>query len=237
MRIIHGHDYYDSVLAYGQDTDLTFVREKSRTLDLAQAQQVPGLQGDHGSLLFTGKKRVYNTAWNGVTLEYDNMAWVKCIRVYVAHRTWCGWKVQIGSSVTCYWSLDSLAKWAHNENFSVKPVNKYWYHARDQEVPDLGEQTTPPQLQSWMIQNRATIITYEESADPGCDIWRINGDNLRDLQMFKVVDAFSMFQTISEWVGGVLPKNGNPMVEITDDKIKAHKHGFDKHSFRKLPTK
>ena len=26
MRIIIGHDYYDSVLAYGRDTDVVFVR-------------------------------------------------------------------------------------------------------------------------------------------------------------------------------------------------------------------
>ncbi len=39
------------------------------------------------------------------------------------------------------------------------------------------------------------------------------------------------------WVGGVLPRSGNPMVEITDDKVKAHKAGFDQWSFRKMPEK
>jgi len=68
-------------------------------------------------------------------------------------------------------------------------------------------------------------------------VWRINGDDLKDLEFFRAVDAFSLFQKISQWVGGTIAGSGNPMVEIVDDKIKAHKHGFDKWSFRKLPEK
>jgi hypothetical protein len=47
------------------------------------------------------------------------------------------------------------------------------------------------------------------------------------------MDPFTLFQELSMFVGGVLPRNPNPMVEITDDKVKVAKHGFDKWSFRK----
>jgi hypothetical protein len=57
------------------------------------------------------------------------------------------------------------------------------------------------------------------------------------LEFYRVLDAYSAFQRISEWVGGTLANTGNPMVAITDDRIKAHKHGFDRWSFRKLPEK
>lgn len=71
-----------------------------------------------------------------------------------------------------------------------------------------------------------TIVTKE--AD-----WIANGTNLHNYDFIKALDPYTAMQELSMWVGGVLPTSGNPIVEITDDKIKVHKHGFDKWSFRK----
>jgi hypothetical protein len=86
----------------------------------------------------------------------------------------------------------------------------------------------------WLIENNVTVMTfYPFSGRPDAPYCRINGDDLKDLEFYKTLDAFSVFQEIEMWVGGVLAAAGNPMVQITDDKIKVAKHGFDKFSFRK----
>jgi hypothetical protein len=59
---------------------------------------------------------------------------------------------------------------------------------------------------------------------------------LREYNFAKIRDPFSAHQELYMFVSGVLNQPERPMVAISDsDKI--HKHGFDKYSFRKLPTK
>lgn len=64
-------------------------------------------------------------------------------------------------------------------------------------------------------------------------MWHINHDNLKRVDFHKIMDPFTIFQEIQMWLSGVLPKDGPPMVAITDDIIKRDKHGFDKWSFKK----
>lgn len=59
---------------------------------------------------------------------------------------------------------------------------------------------------------------------------------LKTYEFFRIKDPFTAHQELSMYVGGVLNQPEREMVHITDhDKV--HKHGFDKWSFRKLPTK
>jgi len=163
-------------------------------------------------------------------------AYVDPVRVYVADRNWIGWVVRTAGTNTYHYSFQSLQKWAQSQGYTAQIAHDYWWHKRNQvQAVQDGEQATREDLRTWMIENRVTVITFEYSGSR--EHWRINGDNLKDFQMFKVADPFSMYQRISQWVGGVLPRNANPMVEITDDKIRAHKHGFDQWSFRKPPEK
>ncbi len=79
-----------------------------------------------------------------------------------------------------------------------------------------------------------------QSPEDGVDrqsAWTVNSDTLKDYDFVKVVDPVRAFQELSMWVGGVLPKPGNPMVQITDDKVKLAKHGMDATSFRTPPQK
>ena len=59
---------------------------------------------------------------------------------------------------------------------------------------------------------------------------------LKDLQFYKVFDAFTAFQEIQMFISGVLGTGEKEMVEI-EDKYKIGQHGFDKWSFRREPTK
>ncbi len=60
--------------------------------------------------------------------------------------------------------------------------------------------------------------------------------NLKQYKFQTIKDTYTAYQDIFQFVAGVLNAPENKMVQISNqDKI--DKHGFDKHSFRKLPTK
>jgi len=59
---------------------------------------------------------------------------------------------------------------------------------------------------------------------------------LRDLQFARCRNPFSVFQDIQSYISGVLGCNEKPITQVSDE-IKIAKHGMDKTSFRKSPTK
>lgn len=59
---------------------------------------------------------------------------------------------------------------------------------------------------------------------------------LSEYNFYKVKTAWEAYQEIDSYICGVLSFPQNAMVEI-EDKYRIEQHGFDKWSFRKLPTK
>lgn len=234
MKIHVGHDYYDSVLAYGADPDVRFVREKNHVLSSEQVKQIPQLVPHVPHLYFSGKRGAHHTSHGSIPFQ-DSYAHVSGVSAWVGTMCWHGYKVKFKGDTCVHWNLESLVKWAQEDQYQVLPANRYWMLMNHKPEVQAGSQETPSALQAWMIQNHVTVITHDH--DQQTYTWRVNGDNLRDLQLYKIQDAHSMYQLIYQWVAGVLPSKGNPMVEITDDLIKAHKHGFDKFSFRKPKQK
>jgi hypothetical protein len=146
------------------------------------------------------------------------------------------------------WNLDELERSVSSLGFEIpRDVQKKWsrWSSPDDRLSphewlekyfshnDQG--FADKKIQTWMIENRITHVI--SAIDNLKHVWKVDSDGLKDVQFYKVVDPYTAFQEIAMWVGGTLPRNPNTMVEITDDKIKAHKHGFDKWSFRKMPQK
>jgi hypothetical protein len=96
------------------------------------------------------------------------------------------------------------------------------------------ETTERPGAYDWLVLNRIAVAVLDASrAGWG---WLVNADVLKTVEFQKKVTAWEAMQELSMFVGGVLPKEGAPMVEITDQTVKIAKHGFDKYSFRKQPA-
>ena len=68
------------------------------------------------------------------------------------------------------------------------------------------------------------------------NLWYYNTDGLKHYEFQKRLDPYQAFQELSMFIGGVLPRQGNPMIELTGEKIMLNKHGFDKWTFRKQPS-
>lgn len=62
------------------------------------------------------------------------------------------------------------------------------------------------------------------------------GPSLKDIGFQKIKDPYTAYQDIFQYVAGTLNRPEASMVKISD-KDKIHKHGFDKWSFRKMPSK
>lgn len=77
-----------------------------------------------------------------------------------------------------------------------------------------------------MIAERITILARIPGGWGRESTWSVNGCELSSMGFAKALDPHSAFQEISMWIGGVLGAENPNIVEITDDRVKAEKHGF-----------
>lgn len=76
------------------------------------------------------------------------------------------------------------------------------------------------------------IISYKKSK-----IFIQKNPNLRELEFYRIKDTYTVFQSIGQFLGGVLT-NTEVSESTLNDKQKVHQHGFDeKYGFRKRPKK
>ena len=247
MRIIGGRDYYDSALAYGQDDDVVFVRDEKEFSN----NNCPLYSGYPHDLLA-------NHHWSKPAIEIRDpvrgpiLLDLLPVSIYVAGTHQGGIKVReqtSGAKVEVFWDYSKFEKWVASYGKSIGTPNRYKWQTNTPEMdafPNLRAFMAPrlasPEQLTWLIDNRVVTAiwcnhTLESYYRRKPVMWHCNSSNkawmLTEYDFQKAMDPFSMFQEISMFVSGVLPRNPNPMVEITDDKVKVAKHGFDKWSFRK----
>lgn len=248
MRLIYGHDYYDNVLAYGRDDDVVFVRSKA---EKRSNRDVPVYSGGILSrIAFKGKKGDYirhayynhSLRYNGFQYYFKHMTVVFCGKEYRGIQISMHPESNDLSQTDLYfWNHDKFIEFVHEQSLTITAAYvRATQNALDKE---LLEYFDPHELgtkeRNWLIENRITILVHDVTYIPPYAVqgtgmvWNVNPDTLKDIEFYRIVDPYTAFQEISMWVGGVLPRNPNPMVEITDDKVKISKHGFDKFSFRK----
>jgi hypothetical protein len=260
MRIVGGKDYYDSASAYGIDPGITFVRD-NRALTNSQIDEIghwkgPSLifwedaeQKEHDYWKDRHRRRFYtddywrkNDSIDDVVFQCHPYALIFCGKIYrgltivrLAARTY------IEIDRTHFWSAEKLAKWCDTHNlwaqsqFTGSTVEDGF---RVTEVNEAVIQALVKYQASIVMQREQPAMQYRQpgyaDADSG---YRVNFDGLKDIGFQSAIDPVTAFQELSMWVGGTLSSAGPNTVEITDDKIKVAKHGFDQWSFRKKTDK
>lgn len=76
-------------------------------------------------------------------------------------------------------------------------------------------------------------VGFIHNAEPS---WVVDGDHLNRMEFYRAVPHLEAWQSLSQWISGVLPSAGRETIELSDT-MKAAKHGMDKTSFRKPPQK
>jgi len=91
-------------------------------------------------------------------------------------------------------------------------------------------------LMEWCLDEKVAIAMMQaRKAGEGAPQLVIN-PVLADLQFFKVLSPAEAYQELDMFWGGVLAPESRALTVI-EDRYRIAQHGFDKHSFRKAPTR
>lgn len=153
------------------------------------------------------------------------------------------WPVEQTNTHYCYDNetfLDLCKKYGFDPDYL-----KTQYYRR-KELVEMSEFFNPTldwitKLQEFALNSKVSIAILAN--DRGVGLGKIDLANthyvlnpcLKDIQFYQVLDAFTAYQELEMWVGGVL--SNNPQIQPVPDKFKIQQHGYDEYSFRKLPTK
>lgn len=103
-------------------------------------------------------------------------------------------------------------------------------------IESLLEAQGSDALMDWCLDEKVAIAMLQaRKSGEGAPQLVIN-PALEDVQFFKVFGPAEAYQELDMFWGGVLaPESG--AVTVIEDRHRIAQHGFDKHSFRKAPTK
>lgn len=247
MRILGGHDYFDSALAYGRDETLVFARRKhadapilpyrNAGLGMLEAESLSFVRaGRDGSMEHAGKRYDFRpvTVWfagkryGGVRVQSCPMSFLSTRHDDVEWH-WSEAKFhEFLSSIKA--ELAKPTPWMDRHRLSADTVREHFEKDGSRSEVD------------WLIENRVSVAVWQHcTASRGTRHWqdntgwKIDVDGLGQMGFAKRLDPFAAFQELSMWIGGVLPRKENPTVEIRDEKVVLGKHGMDKWSFKTMP--
>lgn len=243
MRIVTGHDYYDSALAFGRDTHVVFVRHKDKIVSTRNTPILAygfreGLISLHPSVEIVGNRYYGQDGFDTRTKSYK----FKAVVVYFCGKKYNGITLTVKDKFT-YIDEDEITFWTYDSflNFiNGKCVDVKGYYDQDATISSFFDRKISKNEFDFLIENKYTILIsqYDLNSYNSDEQYnfKVDAPELKKIQFYKVVDAYTAFQEISMWVGGTLSYPGNTMITISD-KDKIHKHGFDKWSFRKMSEK
>lgn len=245
MKIIHGTDYYDNAHG-GIDPDIIFVRDgKMDAIDIMSCPTRP--TGVIRAPFFTNETlecRYHNLQLGWALCAGEIYPFMRDIEhigdsqsprlvisdEFIDTRTWNKYDY-VRHKTSYYYDVDESITLAKTYGFTK---NDSRWQSNEIDIRDHFA-TSYTKMTDWLINNK--IVTGCIYYDYDKMILIANDAGMKDLHFYKVMDAYTMNQTIAGYIGGVLTNSGNKMVEISDTH-KIMKAGFDtKSSFRKGPTK
>jgi len=241
MRIISSfHDFYDSAMAHGQDQSVIYQRKtiEYKKIDSRSPLAIKELQDKAlsiekgGDKLYSWADRLYHSVPTMVHgkprsfyTETGCVAFCGKLYVYI-HVTPSAASTGPALPEQWFYDADSLVEFCNLHKVKTDKHNSWDKHTVIDRLTKVFDKK-PALDYNWVIENKvicADITSNSVTINP----------QLKALQFFKVMDAYSAFQSLDMWISGTLAYPQNEMVML-DDKSMIAKHGFDKWSFRKQP--
>jgi hypothetical protein len=248
MRILSKFtDYYDGAQGLGTDASKVYVRETMENLVvtrdlpntvrmLSKGLAIKAYEGPKVQctvrgkvVLFAGKvyRGLHIVAGHGVAHGLPDTRWVPGVKRHVleeAHVFEPGQALSLLAKYLPARTLDN-SNWGH-------PVS-----LRKRVELELSQQGSG-ELFDFASNNRIAIALYVSSAEHRTEekVLVVTNPVLRDIEFYKVFEAWAAYQELDMYWGGILAPESRPMAQI-EDKYRVEQHGFDKLSFRKAPTK
>jgi len=246
MRIIGGHDYFDSALAYGVDSTVVFSRTRFDDAPILSYNN-SGLTFPKESIDFEEERSIRSREITRQRTTYrfsPRTVWFAGKRYGCVHMTSYTINEWHRRNEEWFWSYSKLAEFLNSIDAKVAKSMRWLdqYSLTAESLKDHFEGQGSERETDWLIENKVCIAishpSFASRHDEGWKRvtgWKINTDGLGAMGFAKRLDPFTAFQELSMWIGGVLPRSGNPMVQIKDEKTMLKKHGMDEWSFRKMP--
>lgn len=262
MRIVSKfHDYYDSVMAHGQDLGVVYIRKKEEITDL---ELLDSLETAEESVIYPGwsykKKRHGKPPIKlmhpylpsdrvGVDhsevscLAFDSGFVLFCGKVYRYLHVKTEYKPTKDhfakeSTVDFFYSFEEFEQVLQTYRILVKDIygRHYRFFDADGQVLRIREflnNQGSTEFEQLLVEKEIVIagIQYDDKKNK----WLWHKDcPLADVKFYKLKDPFTTFQELDMYISGVLGQQGKEVDNISD-KDRIHQRGFDEYSFRKLP--
>ena len=196
MHIIGGHDYYDCMLAYGRDMDIVFVRD-GRKVPNERAKKDDGFDWlrsvhDQVHLRFHNSpvKQPWRTDW--IDVGPTHKIRYKLITAIVADTLYRGMRICVSSEkmpslhpdppFQYVWSDEQLDKLL--PGLAAYELGGVFVSTKEQRLPWFTTKKLCREQINTMIDNQIAVVVE----DTGNDDIIINGDNLKSIAFFKVLD-------------------------------------------------
>lgn len=233
-------DYYDSVIAYGQDERCMYLRFKKSFL-FPEEEPLYKLIADMPRT--TGRHTI-----NGM----DTYIIGFCGKIYPVYR-FTDTDDWLNHTYThCYSGEDVVKYLQKNYKKDVvkrymegSPDNKAYYHKWYYNIPKFRHE----KVEQFLKKNhgREFQSIFEQYKTPVFALWMKSPSSnqpseleinpcLKDFHFQKIVDPFQAYQLIFQYIAMTFGVGEPEMVDISD-KDKRDKHGFDDMSFKKPKTK
>jgi len=247
LRIIDSrHDYYDGVQKQGQDRTLIFNRKFEDEIFGIKELSIPlfhncyitikmrnNLNIDEFFIIFCGKY------YRGIRLSFSFM--IENYKMVEVHPK---------TLISFHYTKESFLKKLESYNIKEEKIKELFIHWKwlekisfrrkedsyDTILDNIFLENGSEKYKRYVVENKIPILLGEppiSRLDRSINGIFTKNPMLKDYEFFKVMDAQTAFQELSMFIGGVLPRTENPIVNISD-KDMLIKKGFDKWSFRKM---
>lgn len=243
-------DYYDSALAFGQDSRIPYLRlidedlpkEVTRRLDLDTVAPFDLRYASRGFNLPATKEHA-STAFNPERIIVAGKVYRALKALVDSTRKWdyrehC-YVGEPGRTVYFY-TYAEFCKFVEGRGFLVKDIygdkSLFGGPSIATQAEKFLENQGTTELESFLVEKRLVVV-YQRGVEEGFGRssfpW-VHNAPLKDVEFYKFMGAHQVFQELDMYVTGVLGQQAKEMINISDrDRI--HQHGFNEYSFRKPP--
>ena len=245
MKLIHGktHDYYDVVAKYGHSTEGNTYLRKPETVSVKHDKQYSKSKGWHYSTNANPLSFMISDSVNYYEPYYrlgdKQTATISTIKILFCGKLYKVIKIIINGEIDYCYDVESVQKIfaAHDTILPERDKKQHeWYIQNNlMTVEFLNRYFAISDYTETAIENKyvTAIFDYKKFSRNGIEI-ELNG-RLDTYQFYKVLDPYTAYQTLSQYIDGQLTYPGNINVDIPDE-YKIESKGFDKrYSFRTRP--
>lgn len=239
MKIVSKfHDYYDSCLSHGHDESVVYLRE-TKTFYYQNKENPPIIQeleswfskarSHSDSTHFSWpNRRIFDWfIFKETRYTVDYVTLVFSGRAYNAIKVLEENTRNIPTSTNTFlWTESDAIEYFSSRGQDLRSKGyRFDRHTKEDRIKQYYK-CLQPNL-DWMIEKKVTCVLFDKNI--------VVNPVLRDIQFYRVFDAYTCYQELDMWISGTLAYPQNMMVEI-EDKYRIEQHGFDmKYGFRKRP--